>query len=167
MMYIGIDPGISGAVVSIVDGAAVFCDTPTLEITTGSKVKRVIDVAAAAQLLRGLDPRNTYVTIEKVWAMPGGGSGPSMGATSAFNFGMGYGMWLGILAAYRLQYEQVIPATWKKVMMPGMGKDKDESRVRVMQLFPEASPHVTLKKHHGRADALLIAEYGRRTNHHP
>lgn len=44
-------------------------------------------------------------------------------------------------------------------MMNGQGKDKDGSRLVAMRLFPEASDRLHLKKHHGRADALLIAEF--------
>ena len=36
---------------------------------------------------------------------------------------------------------------------------KDESRARALELFPAAVDYLRLKKHHGRADALLIADY--------
>ena len=29
------------------------------------------------------------------------------------------------------------------------------------RMVPSAASHLTLKKHHGRADAVLLAEYGR------
>lgn len=91
-------------------------------------------------------------------------SGPKMGATSAFNFGKGYGIWLGVLAALLLPYDEVHPMTWKKTIMADMSKEKDASRVKAMQCYPHAAKDLNLKKHHGRADALLLAEFGRR-NH--
>jgi crossover junction endodeoxyribonuclease RuvC len=166
MIYIGIDPGVSGAVAAV-DGNhpydPSFYDTPTLQIKSGKSLKNVIDVKSAADILRrlkGID--DVYVIIEKVWAMTKGIGGATMGATSAFNFGMGFGMWLGIITTLNMPHEQVAPVTWKRRMMGDMEKEKDASRLRAMQLFPQSSHNLNLKKHHGRADALLLAEFGRR-----
>ena len=41
-----------------------------------------------------------------------------------------------------------------------LGKDKEASRLRAMQLYPGAD--LRLKKHHGRAESLLLACYGLR-----
>jgi hypothetical protein len=46
-------------------------------------------------------------------------------------------------------------------MLDGQGKDKDAARFKAQALFPQIELH--LKKHDGRADALLIAEFARRT----
>ena len=90
-----------------------------------------------------------------------------MGATSAFNFGLGFGMWLGILAALEIPHQQVHPATWKAVMMRDSTKDKDASRVKAMQLFPQSAKDLTRKKDHGRADALLMAAWAMRVSARP
>lgn len=161
LRYIGIDPGISGAIAVIgAAGAVEFFDTPILQIKSGKSLKNIIDANAAALLLQSIHP--SYVIIEKVWAMTKGAGGASMGSTSAFNFGMGFGIWLGIIAALQIPHEQVAPVTWKRRLMLDMGQEKDASRLRAMQLFPQASGSLNLKKHHGRADALLLAEYARR-----
>ena len=47
-------------------------------------------------------------------------------------------------------------------MMADMGKDKDASRLRAIQLFPVVANRLDRKKDDGRAEALLLAEYGRR-----
>ena len=75
------------------------------------------------------------------------------------NYGVGYGIWIGILAALNIPYTEVHPVTWKSKIMAGMGKEKDASIARAKQLYPTAD--LSLKKHHGRADALLIAHFGR------
>lgn len=166
MIYVGIDPGLDGAVATIgPDGAASVYDTPTLLVGK----KRVIDAKAAAGRLSlvavpslpfecwagtELDPR-ILIGLERVHTMP------KQGIVSAFSFGTGYGVWLGVLAAYGLPHELVTPQAWKKVMLAGAPKEKDSSRQKAIQLFPGVDLH--LKKHHGRADALLIAEYLRRT----
>ena len=161
MFYIGIDPGLDGAVAAIdgCDGTVQFFDTPTLEVTGGKKTRRVYDVGAMAGCLRKFGDedfvhRHCVCAVESVHSMP------DQGTASSFTFGMGFGMWQGILSALKMPYTLVPPQRWKKAMMDGMGKEKDASRVVAMRLFPNADLH--LKKHHGRADALLLAEYIRR-----
>lgn len=168
MLFVGIDPGLTGAI-AILDsakGEVRFKDAPVLSMMVGKSVKNIMDARGAASCLAEFQGRAVHVVLEKVGAMPrmaGGKVESSMGATSAFNFGMGFGIWQGILAALSLRHEIVHPATWKKAMMRDMEKDKDASRVKAMQLFPQVSEALKLKKHHGRADALLMAEFGRRT----
>lgn len=178
MRFVGIDPGVSGAI-SVIDtdtDQIAFYDTPTLEVKSGKKFKKVIDIGRVVLMLQQISSGvKTVVTIEKVNAMPGVKNDPknpgqkipaAMGVTSAFSFGMGFGIWLGVLAALFIPHQQVHPLTWKKSMMADMGKEKDASRIKAMQLYPRTSPDLVRKKDHGRADALLIAEWGRR-NYQP
>lgn len=170
MIHIGIDPGISGAVCELnpASRTARFFDTPTVQIKSGKTMKNMLDIPACVTILRKLSALgDVKVTIEKVNPMPSFGNGGErrgMGVTSAFSFGKGYGIWLGILSALAIPFEEVHPLTWKKTMMADMGKEKDASRVKAMQLYPATATGLTLKKHHGRADALLLAEFGRRTH---
>ena len=103
------------------------------------------------------------VCIEKQQSMPG------QGVSSTFSTGYGFGLWIGILAALGISYTVVRPQTWKREMLRDMagdtmstGNGKAAARLRAMQLFPSASDQLTRVKDHGRADALLIAEYHRR-----
>jgi hypothetical protein len=168
MIYLGIDPGITGAVAAIhEDGEIEFYDTPIVSVQSRKKTTNSLDPYACVALLRKFCSPYSYVAMEKVNAMPGigaGGARVSIGATSAFNFGAGYGIWLGILAALDMRTQLISPPRWKKAMMEDMGKEKDASRVRARQMFPQAASSLDLKKHHGRADALLLAEYGRRND---
>lgn len=171
MIYVGIDPGITGSVATLDDSnrCIEFYDTPTVTTKVGKKFKNQMDAPAIVLLLEGITSgHEVIVTIEKVNAMPGWKSDPdnpgqrvqaSMGVTSAFNFGCGYGIWLGILSALKLPFQQVHPLTWKRSMMMDMGREKDASRVKAMQLFPHTAGDLKLKKHHGRADALLMAAW--------
>ncbi|KAL9268539.1 Holliday junction resolvase MOC1, chloroplastic-like protein, partial [Drosera capensis] len=45
--------------------------------------------------------------------------------------------------------------------LTGSGTSKDESRKLASALFPSLSPMLKRKKDHGRAEALLIAAYGK------
>lgn len=158
MKVIGIDPGVGGAVAVIVESLEVeVYDTPVLTVRKGKKggIRHEFDENAMAYLLQKLTYSfDCVAAIEKVHSMP------DQGAASGFSFGEGFGIWRGILAALNIPRDYITPQRWKKVMLDGMGKDKDASRLRAKQLFP--SVDLSLVKHHGRADALLIAEYRRR-----
>jgi hypothetical protein len=55
----------------------------------------------------------------------------------------------------------VEPSAWKKFHKLH-GKDKEGSRQRALQLFPEADALLARKLDHGRAEAALLALYGAR-----
>lgn len=157
MNIIGIDPGLDGAICVMEHGEVRLYDVPTLEVRRGKKKKREYNLAEVTDIIRKtgatLQPFHFHVALEKVHSMPG------QGVASMFSMGVGYGMWLGIISAYQIPYTLITPQAWKKEMMQGMGKEKDASRQRAIQLFPQIADQLKLKKHHGRADALLIAEY--------
>lgn len=163
MIYIGIDPGLDGAV-AVVDPGNTSCtmvwDTPTLTVKSARGTRREYALRRMAQFL---EPYNGSICpvavayIENVHAMPG------QGVRSMFTMGYGVGAWEGILAALGIIYTRVTPQRWKAAMLDGMGKDKDAGRMRAMQLFPDRAVLFERKKDDGRADAILIAEYGRRS----
>ena len=170
-IIIGIDPGQSGAVAIMQDSSCQFTepfglnqfaislhDTPTLEVMTSSKKCRTeFNARAMAALMPCVSTENrVHAYIELVGVMP------DQGSVSGFRFGEGYGIWQGILAALGIPYTKVRPQEWKKAMMQGRGKEKDASRLRALELFPHLADELKRKKDHNRADALLIAEWGRR-----
>lgn len=186
MIYIGIDPGLNGALATIDDNyqetwmddrpsrdplspmedalfkaypttkVSVF-DTPTMEVESSGKVRNKYNLAAMAAMLRPYQGNpEVLVVLENVHSMP------SQGVSSSFSFGEGLGMWEGIIAAYGLPLEKPSPQRWKKEMMADQGKDKDAARFRAIQLFPQMAEQLSRKKDDGRAEALLMAEYGRR-----
>ena len=158
MIYIGIDPGLRGAVAFIPEGGLItVADTPTM-VVEGDKLRHKYNTAAMAELLRPYQyaTKDTLVILESVHSMP------KQGVASSFTFGEGLGMWEGIIAAYGLPLEKPSPQRWKKEMMADMGKDKDAARYKATWLFPEMAEQLSRKKDDGRAEALLMAEYGRR-----
>lgn len=161
-VFIGIDPGLSGAIACIVKNDAgetlvTLVDTPI--INGGKGAKNSYNIAGMARILEDIKSLGDIsATIEQVSAMPG------QGVSSMFNFGKGYGIWLGLLAGMKIPYSLVSPVRWKKALLSDMTKDKAASRLRAGQLFPNSAHLFPLVKHDGRAEALLIAEYGRR--HH-
>lgn len=161
MIFCGIDPGLDGAICILLDIPKLE-DTPTLIVTGGKKKKRVYNVGLMVQIIEGIrriGRKGLKVGLESVHAMPG------QGVTSMFSMGHGLGLWEGILSALKVPYQMVTPQAWKKKLMNGMPKEKDASRQVAMRLFPSTIPKLSLKKNHGRADALLLAEYLRRQHH--
>lgn len=160
MYTIGIDPGLTGSV-AILDASGSLhglADTPTLTLRVQRGTRHVYDAPGLVALLQPYASPHSHVWIEESQAMPGQGS------RSMFTIGLGYGLWLGILASLQMSYTTVRPHVWKRSL--ALGKDKEASRLRAIQLFPGAE--LRRKKDHGRAEALLLAYYGcqqRRVTH--
>jgi crossover junction endodeoxyribonuclease RuvC len=159
-VFLGIDPGQTGCLAAIQfldEGKIVrFFDPPLFQVKSGNKTKNEYNEVLMARALKEFAAMGTEVVcvLEKVSAMP------DQGVTSMFNFGMGYGLWRGMLSAFEIPYSLVHPATWKKALMQDMPKEKDAARLRAVQLYPQAASELARKKDIGRADALLLAHYG-------
>ncbi len=163
--YIGIDPGLDGAIAVIrQDGPPRFYDTPTITVAgkgKAAKNKREYDAMAIVGFFQLLG-HDLFVTIERQQAMPASLQGRTQGTVSSFRTGLGFGIWLGILAGLGIPHQVIASVSWKKQLMKDCPKEKSASILKACQLFPQASPDLKRKKDHGRADALLIGEYGRR-----
>ncbi len=144
---IGIDPGLQGAISLLVDdGESLVYDLPTI----GDKSLEWIDGGALQSLILQ-HPGKRWAYVERVSAMP------KQGVSSSFKFGVGFGAVLGVLQALQIPIEFVTPATWKRAMH--VSDEKQASLDKARLLFPACD--LRLKKHHGRAEALLIAQWAR------
>lgn len=151
MITIAIDPGLSGAVGVLRDGAFLAVeDMPTVAKGSGS-VKSEVDPAGLISLLRRLAPADepVAVALERVNAMPG------QGVSSTFSLGDSFGCARSAVAACRFELVYVTPAQWKKHY--AITNDKEMSRALAVRMFPEAP--LNLKKHSDRAEALLMARW--------
>ena len=153
MIIIGIDPGINGAI-SIIENKKIIdvYDTPTM--IDGKKNKRQINGAQVTNIFKERlnGEKEVVVVVENVNAMPG------QGVTSMFNFGQSFGVIKGICAALNLPIYFVRPAKWKKHFNL-IKTNKDASRTKVIEVYPEISSKLHRKKDSNRADAILIALY--------
>ena len=168
MIHIGIDPGTTGCCCVIEPQMIHFYDTPTNEIRVGKTNRRVYDRRAMISILRTVqdivnrEMGECLVSIEDIHPMP------KNGGVGNFSSGFGFGCWLMALDAIGLPYQIVPSQRWKKAMglkhvMDATDSDKKNAdRMLACQLFPQAADRMNLVKHHGRADALLIAAYGKR-----
>ncbi len=159
--FCGIDPGSTGAVAVIHEsGELEIFDTPLLD----QEGRKVIDWRKCGALILRL-PTDSLITIERQWARPPvrENATHNHGTVQSFGIGLSFGIWLGVLGALDCRVQQVTPQAWKKAMMPGAPKDKDASRDVADTIWPHQRDNWwARKKDHGRTDALLIAEYGRR-----
>ena len=142
-IIIGIDPGKSGGIAIINGKNANMEKCPPEPIGMAS----IINTAKTTAYIEGLD---IVACIEKVHAFP------TDARSSAFKFGMNYGMWLGVLESIKIPYIKVTPQAWMKKYQP-LPKQKQERKRRLKEiaqnLFPDNK--ITLST----SDAVLIAHY--------
>jgi len=144
-VLVAFDPGISGA--------AAFHTVETSHLLTAEDLPVVagqVDAVSLANRLSEMKPVAAFV--ERVGAMP------KQGVTSTFKFGQANGVLIGILAALHVPVHFITPGTWKRHY--GLDADKEKSRLKALQLFPEAAAFFAKKKDHNKAEASLLAKFG-------
>lgn len=148
---LGVDPGLTGAIALLNPSGELITldDMPVMRVGK----KNQVDPWGVAQVVRqnlALSAGNVSAIVEKVGAMP------NQGTVSMFNFGFSVGVIHGALAMGDIDFKTITPQAWKK--RAGLiGSEKDASRLLAQAIYPTAE--LNLKKHHGRADALLIANW--------
>ena len=153
MIIIGIDPGVSGAI-SVLENKKVLdiFEMPTM--IDGKKNKKQVNGSQVTNIIKQKLNLNkeVIIVVEHVNAMPG------QGVTSMFNFGQSFGVIKGIASALSLPIYFVRPAKWKNYF--NLKKtNKDASRTKVIEIYPEISNQLSRKKDSNKADAILIARY--------
>lgn len=169
MIFIGIDPGIAGAV-AFVDGATGKASVFDLPLKHD---QQRIDGLALAQLMRRNAPvaDDGHVYLEQLHARASGGGMPQMGAMMKT-----VGIILGAIDCTRFELCEVSPQKWKgkfglidKFPDPRVKQSERSRRTKAKSLelarrmYPTLEADLRLVKHDGRAEALLIAHWGRIT----
>lgn len=157
MNILGIDPGMSGGMVLLDEGGKIMNKYAI------SKVGKFIDMIRIKNEMRQLKYDADHTFLELVSARPG------QGVSGMFKFGQVYGFLLGMLCDNEMPYTIVTPPKWMSVIHTGISRNlepKKRSVICAQQLFPKEDLRATENcrvPHLGIVDALLIAEYGRRT----
>lgn len=155
-LYLGIDPGAGGGLAAIDrTGNGVECHAMP---ATERDLFALLEHLVAATLDEQQQP-HVRAVLEHVW------SSPQMGVASAFKFGTNVGSLRMALVAAGIPFELVTPQKWQKALgcqvgrsrASGTGGDKNITKRKAQELFP----FVQVK--HAIADALLIAEFCRRS----
>ena len=158
--YIGIDPGLKGAIAFYHPEELIVIPTPVKSTTFvkqgKKKTRNEMDLDRVREILVEFDGASYKVEVaylEHVAAMSG------QGVTSMFRFGQNYGQWEGMLAGFGIRTETVWPQTWKASY--GLTRTKTTSLELAREYWPDnAEESFRLKKHDGMAEAALIAKYG-------
>jgi len=153
--FIGIDPGLHGAL------AAIRSDGARLAHRAMPVAGGEIDCLELRDWIGDLSfTRSVYVAVEKVHSMP------KQGVASTFKFGCGYGMIRGVCAACGWSITLVTPQAWKREVLKGYSKSDKRGAI---QFCKSRWPTLNLvqpgcrKPHDGIADAYCLAEWLRRT----
>lgn len=153
MIVIGIDPGKKGSIVAMNGNEITLHPMPE-------------DALETIDILKSYCAKSEcHVFLEKAQAMSI--SGNKQGVSSMFNYGVGFGTLLGIIATLKIPHTLVHPKTWCKVMHQGTtaGDAKERSLEAARRLYPNVQLLRTSrckKPDEGFIDALLICGYGKR-----
>lgn len=156
VIYVGIDPGAEGAIGFISGTRSAVVDIPTLKVKRGKGKKTTFDYPAIVRLFRPLNEFRELVQV--VLEVPPPSMGPKTSAYAQFRLGCAYAMWPLFLIQKGFAIEETQPSVWKREMK--LSTDKETSRHIAMKRFPLLP--LSLKKHHNRAEAILLAEWLRR-----
>lgn len=158
-LYIGVDPGSTGAISAVSGGRVAIFDVPLSPKPIGGTVVDDDALLALARLLATLSP--VHATLEHTWGVRG------QGGASQYKFGDTAAALRLSLKAAGIAVRVVSAMKWTTALR--CGSDKEQHRRLAMGLFPHDAelftPRrgvVTMEQCKGRADATLIAEYGRR-----
>jgi hypothetical protein len=141
-----------------------FFDIPVNPyITAGGKKGRRLDSDGLLRLIRDIaGPNVACVVLETQQAFFKGS------ASSTFKLAHCFGSLEMAFRALRFNVELVKPRMWKKDLGLKKTADMTQSQVKecsrqlALHLFPGAGEPLRRKMDHNRAEALLIAEWGRR-----
>ncbi len=138
-LYIGIDVGAKGCIVYTFDWENFYF------IDYNKDEWRVF--------LEGNKYDIKIVMLEQVHAFK------KQGVTSVFTFGEKYGWIKGILEAFRIQYKEISPMKWQKLLKVEPGSGKQGIYKRIKEIYPQVQTELITKRGKlldGRSDSLGI-----------
>lgn len=156
-VFIGIDPGTTGALGFVCGDANHVEDIPTITVKRGKKNRTEADYPACLDLFARSFWKEQVARMYCLIEQPPPTMGPGHAYADVIVNRM-YAIWPLFIMEKGFHFEEVAPNEWKKVM--GLSPDKENSRKKAQGMFPGAS--LARKKDHNRAEALLLAEYHRR-----
>ena len=159
-MIIGIDPGVKGGMALLTAAGGEVVETISFdgmkekELAYAFRVWKAEAESHAFRISRGGSGADVW--IEKVGYMPGDGG---MGS---FTFGRIAGLLAGLSWGQGWEPHYVYPMMWQSALGCLTRGNKNVSKNKAISLFPTYHAERPRGITHGIADALLIAEYGRR-----
>lgn len=156
MIFIGIDPGLTGAISFVTERTCAVEDLPTMPLPGNGLIKRKIDGRALVALIRANVPagEKAEAYLELVSTM----GGKDNAVQTQGSLMRSLGTIETVLECMGIKPTMLAPQKWKRFY--GLDADKKKSLEKARQLY-ETAP-LNLAKHHNRAEALLIAHWGLR-----
>ena len=147
MIYLGVDPGMDGAVAFLGDHSAQVYDMADREIVL--------------RLLREHPGDITLAMIEDCHAFP------KINATTNFKMGCALAFWEGVFAALLIPCEKVAAGKWQRTICGALPKGRPAKKKAIAEWAARQWPGIELRGPRGavkdgRSDALCIARYGQR-----
>lgn len=144
LRVLGIDPGLTGAMAFLnADGSLEELeDLPTLG--------KILNSHLLSRLIQGYGPIKSAI-VEQAQSMP------RQGIAGAFNYGVNYGIIIGVLATLEVPTSFVTASVWKRKVH--LTTDKTLSRRRASERWPARADDFKRVKDDGRAEAALLAAW--------
>ena len=154
MIIAGIDPGKTGALSVLYENNVVRSfDVPLVKLKGKERPAWSEWASGWSTALDMLGP--DMIVIEDISARTG------QGVTSMFSFGRTLGLAHALAARANVPVHFVTPTVWKG-KLGLLNSDKNASREKARTLFPRSAELFNLVKHSDRAEAALLAYYGRK-----
>ncbi|MDQ0035862.1 crossover junction endodeoxyribonuclease RuvC [Variovorax boronicumulans] len=163
MIIVGIDSGATGGVAFIGERTASVFDMPVRAVRVGEKLRNKLDAHQLAKLLRANCPadESAVVYLEQLHARAEqGNSGKRNGMQSQGAMMEMFGGICATLDILRMQVVPVYPISWKRFY--ALDSSKTAAREMATRLYGGLAYDFRRVKDDGRAEAILIAHYGRR-----
>jgi hypothetical protein len=138
---LAIDPGLKGALAWVNEAGFL------LEVEDMPVVDNNVSAPLLTNLIVGYGPVEVII-IERQQSMP------KQGVASSFKTGTGYGIVIGVCAALHIPTIYWPSSMWKKTLR--LSSNKEYSRQRALERWPDQTEIFKLKKHEGRAEAALL-----------
>jgi len=146
---VGVDPGKTGAI-ALLD----MHNGELVAVEDMPAIGKHVNAAVVGDMLNDWQRLGKIVAIVEDVT-----SSPQMGVVSAFSFGRSKGIIEGCLGTLSVPVTLVTPAKWKRDI--GLRADKDAARQLATNTWPTWADTFRRKKDDGRAEAALIALWGR------
>ena len=158
MIVAGIDPGTNPTIAVLDDVTGRFSIFD--ELSAATRINGRNTSQPVPELIRFAlsESAPDLVLIEHVWMRPTGGAN-AQGSVSQSRLVSSMHLCWGIAVGLGFRVDLVQPQKWKRHFRLH-GDDKEDSRLKCLNLLPNAAGSLMRKKDHNRAEALLLARYG-------
>lgn len=156
-MYIGIDPGLQGAIAlyNPANNSLLIHDMPYFLMTIGKTRKKRLDGVTIQHMLKGFKDVGAQMA-----CIEAQNPRPRQSAQSVYATGWGAGLLYQACVSLLIPMEHVPPSVWKRIIKAP--KEKPAAVARANELFPESAhlfrgPRGGIMD--GRAEAAMIAYF--------